>query len=153
MVEEVIWIPTVKVGRQERTKDFVLVQYGAKEGAGGSYVVGNLIQVSKVDIEEKGMELVLKCLRGYKMWPSNVKFASELATMEPRKRSKFITEHQFVTICQRDSRSISLAPNHRIGPGWRGLTDYFIEEERFSLPLTQEAFHQALNKAFRLADL
>jgi hypothetical protein len=147
MDEAVVWIPSVKVCRHERTADFTLMRFGTVEGSGVSYVVGPLVPVTKEDMAAKGLDIIKEALRFYREWPAETKFNSEFKTMGTVKRSKFITQHRFVNVLQRDKNSISLGVVHREGRGWRGMTSYAKEEKRFTLPITHEQFYEALMQA------
>jgi hypothetical protein len=142
-----IWIPDVQVARHERTGDFMLIQFGTMEGHGASFALGPLVPVPKTEMEGNGWRIIHECLRSYRRWPIDTKFNSELTTMSYRERSKFYRSHQFSTVLQRDAVSICLSPLHRDGPGWRGITGFIEEEQRFKFPITQKKFFTALMTA------
>lgn len=149
--EVIVWIPTVSICRHERTGEFKLIRWAAEEGFGGSNMVGPLIPVTKEQMAKEGLGTVMECLRSYRMWPAGTLHEPEIGRMDSRTRSKFVRDHQFVDVLQRDKKSINVRPNHHVGRGLRGITGYQHEEVRLKLPVTQEQFNQALNKAFEVA--
>jgi len=149
--EVIVWIPVVGVCRHERTGEFKLIRWAAEAGFGGSNMAGPLIPVTKQEMAKEGLRIVLESLRSYRMWPAGTLHESEIGSMDSRTRSKFVKDHQFVDVLQRDKKSINVRPNHRVGRGWRGITGYQYEEVRLKLPVTQEQFYQTLMKAFEVA--
>jgi len=149
--EVIVWIPQIQVCQHERAGEFKLIRWAAEEGSGVTTTTGPLIPVTKEQMANEGLRIIMECLRTYRMWPAGTVHESEIGSMDSRTRSKFVKDHQFVDVLQRDRKSINDRPNHRAGRGWRGITGYLHEEVRLNLPVTQEQFYQALLKAFEVA--
>lgn len=146
-----VWIPFVHVGRHERSGDFKVIRYGAKEDSGISYVVGDLCHIGRERMASSGLRIILKEIAAYRVWPAKKKLNSELKAMEPKVRSKFLREHLFVDVQKREEKVLTFTPCHQEGIGWGGMTSYMQEEIPLILPTEQNRFYAVLMHAFDLA--
>ena len=146
-------IPTAltKICRHDRTGDFTILRYGAKEGSGLYYVVGPLVSVPLREMARRGYAIVVESLQSFRLWPADTIFRAELSTMTPKARSKFVTHNRFVSIHQPNRSVIALQPQHKIGRGWQGITGYPEEAIHLKLPVDQRLFYETLLNVFKIA--
>jgi hypothetical protein len=148
MDEEMIWVPCVLVCRNPKTGDYKLSEFGMKEGGGASYLCGSLLHFKDTEIAEKGLSIVMRSLKAYKIWPAETRFNSEFGALAGAELREFIRAHLFAEVLQRGKNLLEFSPRHRTGGTWREITSIPGEDMPLVMPTTQAKFYDTLMQCF-----
>ena len=107
--------PCLDVFRNRRTCDFVIVNLAVHKRFPYAVVVGEAIHLSPREMQDRGLEVVMRGLDGFPDRDSDQ--GSPLDTMPPERHARFDSEHQLVAVSWEVPSRLTLYPCGNLGAG------------------------------------
>ena len=142
-------IPGLNICLSRDIAPFVIINDWENPELGCSEEYGPLVRLSRQQMEQEGLAIVLQSLEEYPRRKKTEK--SELESLPRAAQDKFDREHMHVSLSLQKGGELWLAPMH-IGKKGGRISGDMSETQIVKLPTTPALFFKALTAAFAAAD-
>ncbi len=141
-------IPSCCVNKNLKTGDYLLVSEVLAPETGANFTWGNLLEITKLEMQKEGLSIILNDLEAYH--DRNTDGRSEIDKMSHEEHSAFLKNHDCVCISMSDEEQLRLSPmKSDLNGSGRGKQEVQIFVD---LKCSHDEFYEALMKAFKTCE-
>jgi hypothetical protein len=142
-------IPGLDILLNRDEESFVVINNCVHPKLGCSTEYGSLVRMTRQEMEQDGLAVVLRSLEEYPRRQKTEK--SELESLPRAAQDKFDRDHKHVSLSLQKGAELWLAPMH-VGKRGGKISGDMSETQIVKLPATPDVFFKALTAAFAAAD-